>query len=190
MKHVRALAVKFGASFGLLYVILGIMYDMSVTNVLLIALVLSAASYLIGDLFILPRTNNTIATIADFGLAFMLIWLMGESLTFGDSLFTPSLLAAAGIGVFEYFFHKFVAGDVLEEKENFRPQRRSNLHYQTEASEELSVVKADSDRKSYQDLIPASENIYSGDTDKMTSDDDGFQNQSDDLYPVRPDFKE
>jgi hypothetical protein len=181
MKHVRSLALKFGASFGLLYVILGVGYDMAISNVFLISLVLAAASYVIGDLFILPRTNNTTATIADFGLAFMVIWLMGESLTFGESLFTPSLVAAAGIAVFEYFFHKFVADDALEENDGVSRQQRSTYQYQTEASEELSVVKAgrSENEKTYQDLIPASENIYSGDTDKD-------QTQSDELYPIRP----
>ncbi|WP_217282493.1 DUF2512 family protein [Bacillus sp. CRN 9] len=45
-------------------------------------------SYL-GDLFILPRINNTIATIAGLEMAFIIIWLMGENLTYGGSIFIP-----------------------------------------------------------------------------------------------------
>lgn len=143
MEHLRAIAIKFIASLVLLYVILGLMYDMSFTNVFLISLVLGIASYVIGDLFLLPRTNNIIATIADFGLAFMIIWLMGESLTYGDSLFTASLISAAGIALFEYFFHKYMARNVLEEEEERGHRHRSNYRYQTEASEELYPVKPD-----------------------------------------------
>lgn len=141
MKHIRALAVKFLASLVLLYVILGLMYNMSFTNVFLISLVLGLASYVIGDLFLLPKTNNTIATLADFGLAFMIIWILGESLTYGESLLLASLISAAGIALFEYFFHKYVAGNVLGDGE--RQYRKTNYQYQTEASEELYPVTPD-----------------------------------------------
>jgi hypothetical protein len=141
MKHLRALAVKFLASLVLLYVILGLMYDMSFTNVFLISLVLGLVSYLIGDLFLLPKTNNTIATLADFGLAFMIIWILGESLTYGESLLLASLISAAGVALFEYFFHKYVAGKVLEDQEN--QYQNTNYQYQTEASEEFYPVKPD-----------------------------------------------
>jgi len=141
MKHLRSLAVKFLASLVLLYVILGLMYGMSFTNVFLISLVLGLASYVIGDLFLLPKTNNTIATLADFGLAFMIIWILGESLTYGESLLMASLISAAGIALFEYFFHKYVAGNVLED--GGREYRNTNYQYQTEAAEELYPVKPD-----------------------------------------------
>jgi hypothetical protein len=141
LKHLRALAVKFLASLAVLYVILGLMYDMSFTNVLLISLVLGLASYVIGDLFLLPKTNNTIAALADFGLAFMIIWILGESLTYGESLLLPSLISAAGIALFEYFFHKYVARNVLED--GGREYTNRNYQYQTEASEELYPVTPD-----------------------------------------------
>jgi hypothetical protein len=137
MNHLKALAIKFIVSLVLLYMILGMFYDMSFGNVFLITLVLGVASYVIGDLFILPRTNNTVATLADFGLAFMLIWLMGESLTYGDSLFTASLISAAGVALFEYFFHKYMSNSVITRTENDQ-HRTGNLQYQTEASEELT----------------------------------------------------
>lgn len=61
MNYLKAIAIKFLATLVLLYVILGLFYDMSFTNVFLISLVLGLASYLIGDLFLLAKTNNTIA---------------------------------------------------------------------------------------------------------------------------------
>ncbi|MDA1475064.1 DUF2512 family protein [Bacillus sp. CLL-3-40] len=39
-----------------------------------LTLVLGVVSYLVGDLFLLPRTNNMTATIGDFGLSIVLIW--------------------------------------------------------------------------------------------------------------------
>jgi hypothetical protein len=136
MKHMKNLAIKFISILAVLFVILGIFYDMSFGNVLSISVVLTLASYLIGDLLILRKTNNTMATIADFAMAFLVIWLMGENLTFGDSLIMPALISAAGIALFETFFHKYVARQINQADGQQNSSR--NLRYQTEASSELT----------------------------------------------------
>ena len=136
MKHMKNLAIKFISILAVLFIILGIFYDMSFGNVLSISVVLTLASYLIGDLLILRRTNNTMATISDFAIAFLVIWLMGENLTYGDSLIMPALIAAAGIALVETFFHKYVARQIQEADEQQNSSR--NLRYQTEASSELT----------------------------------------------------
>ncbi|MFS0777275.1 YndM family protein [Neobacillus sp. 3P2-tot-E-2] len=141
MKHVKALAIKFVSSLVLLSLILGLLFDMAFSNIFLITLVLGVAAYLIGDLLILPKTNNTIATIADFGLALFIIWIMSENLTYGDSHFLMSLIAALGVALFEYMFHKYVANNVLPNKG--RQQQTRPLQYQTEASKELTPVRQD-----------------------------------------------
>jgi membrane protein implicated in regulation of membrane protease activity len=142
MDHIKALAIKFISSFVLLYIILGLFYDMSFGNVLLVTLVLGAASYIIGDMFILPRTNNAIATFADFGLAFMIIWLMGANLTNGNNLLTVSFISAAGVALFEYLFHKYISNRTITKTEN-ENNRTGDLRYQTEASEELTPNRTD-----------------------------------------------
>jgi Protein of unknown function (DUF2512) len=123
-----------------LSIILGLFFDMAFSNILLISLVLGVAAYFIGDLLILPRTNNIVATLADFGLAFLIIWLMSENLTYGDNHFSMSLIAALGVALFEYMFHKYVANNIFPDKG--RQQTRS-LQYQTEVSEELTPVRQD-----------------------------------------------
>lgn len=141
MNHLKAIVVKFLSSLVLLYIILGLMYNMSLTNVFLISLALALTSYIIGDLFLLPRTNNTIATLADFGFAFMVIWILGESLTYGDSLIVASLISAAGVALFEYFFHKSIASNGFEGEEG--QQYNINYQFQTEAADELYPVRPD-----------------------------------------------
>ena len=61
---------------------------------------------------------------------------MGENLTYGDSLIMPALIAAAGIALFETFFHKYVARQIDEASDH--QNRSTNLRYQTEASSELT----------------------------------------------------
>jgi hypothetical protein len=139
MKHVKALAIKFVACLVLLYIILGMVYGMTFGDVFMISLILGIASYIIGDLLILPRTNNTIATIADFGLAYIVIWLMSDNLTYldGDNLFTMSLISSLGVALFEYFFHKYVSNNITNETKSDHKQPK-NLQYQTEVSEEIA----------------------------------------------------
>lgn len=140
MKHLKAIAIKFVSSLVLLSIILGLFFDMAFSNILLISLVLGVAAYIIGDLLILPRTNNTVATLADFGLAFLVIWLMSENLTYGDNHFSLSLIAALGVALFEYMFHKYLARNILPDRGR---QQTTTLQYQTEASEELTPVRPD-----------------------------------------------
>lgn len=137
MKHVIALAVKGIASLALLYLILGIMYGMSFGNVLFITLVLGIVAYIIGDMLILPRTNNLVASIADFGLALMVIWLMSAVLTNGGNLFSMSIIASLGVTLFEYFYHKYISTNVIDNSQAVK-NYSGNLRYQTEASEELT----------------------------------------------------
>lgn len=142
MNHVKAFAIKFISSFVLLYIILGMFYEMSFGDVFLISLVLSVAAYIIGDLVVLPRTNNMVATIVDFGLAMMVIWLFVENLTAYENTFTMSLIASLGVALFEYMFHKYVSSNVISQSTN-EENRTTNLTYQTEASEELSPDSKD-----------------------------------------------
>jgi hypothetical protein len=143
MKHVRALAIKFISTLVLLYIILGVFNDVAFRNVFLISLVVSIAAYLIGDMFILPRTNNTIATLADFGLAFAIIWFMSENLTYGDSMLGEAFTSALALGLFEFMFHRYLANNILPDQESGERRYQGKLQYQTEASEELTPVRPD-----------------------------------------------
>ncbi|GGF26707.1 hypothetical protein GCM10010954_27190 [Halobacillus andaensis] len=134
MKHAQYFAAKFIGCLALLFLFLGIGYGLSFGNVFLVALVLSAVSYFIGDMMILRKTNNLMATLSDFVLAFVVIYFMVDALTVGGELFTAALLSAVAVAVFEYIFHKYVATSGIYEAED-KTERKLNLS--TEASEEL-----------------------------------------------------
>ncbi|WP_421383100.1 YndM family protein [Bacillus salacetis] len=142
MRHVKAFLVKFTPSFALLAIILGGIYGITLGDVFVMSLVIGIITYAAGDLFLLPRSNNTTATLADFGLAFILIWAMTANMTPVDEVLMPSLIAAAGLAVFEYFYHKYLYKSVFSENETPR-RMQGNLQYQTEASEEITPVKPD-----------------------------------------------
>ncbi|MGP4039702.1 YndM family protein [Gracilibacillus sp. D59] len=143
MKHFRALVIKFLATLGLLYIILGLMYEMTFGEVLLLTAVLGIAAYLIGDMLILPRTNNAVATVADFFLAWMIIYFFADGMTVADNVFTASLIAAVGIGLFETFFHRYLANQTLPNDTNIANR---NLQYQTEISDELGERRSENNK--------------------------------------------
>lgn len=142
MKHVIAFAVKGIASLVLLYLILGMMFGMSFGNVLFITLVLGMVTYIIGDMLILPRTNNLVASVADFGLALMVIWLMSSVLPNGGNLFSMSLISSLGVALFEFFYHKYISNNVINNSQTSQ-NYSGNLRFQTEASEELTPKRAE-----------------------------------------------
>jgi hypothetical protein len=84
--------------------------DATIGAALMAALGIGIVAYLLGDLLILPKTNNIIATVSDAVLVFLMLWVIGETagwtLSFGDMLII-TLLA----GVFEYFFHIWLLRD-------------------------------------------------------------------------------
>ncbi|WP_067836266.1 YndM family protein [Amphibacillus sediminis] len=137
MEHVKLIVLKFLATFVLLYLVLGIGYGMAVSSIFLINFV-SIASYYIGDLIILRRTNNVIAALADFGIAFAAIYLLADMLTVGGDPLTAAFLSALVIGIYELFFHPYVA-EVLDYDEE--PLRVENYDYSTEASDEFDYLE-------------------------------------------------
>lgn len=139
MKHLIALSSKIAFTLALLYVILDRVYYASFLSVMFIALFLGFVSYLSGDMLVLPRTNNIIASLADFGLSFVMIWVFALTQTRNDfSPFAAALLSAVCLTVFEYFFHRYLLKNVLDETfRNELTTRDNTLQYQTEAADEL-----------------------------------------------------
>ncbi|MBS4172278.1 YndM family protein [Bacillus sp. FJAT-49736] len=138
MKRLVSVGIKGLASFAILYVILGLVYNMSFGRVLLITIVLGAISYIIGDLIVLPKSNNVVATAVDLGIAFSVIWgLNAYSLNYHNTLlYFSSLIGALAITVFEYFFHIYLLKAFIHEKQTYF-YSPSRTRFQMESSEEL-----------------------------------------------------
>ncbi|ERI05215.1 DUF2512 family protein [Aneurinibacillus aneurinilyticus] len=116
LESIDTIAIKVVAVTGILAFILGLIYKEEIRNILMISFLLCVISYYMGDLVILPLTNNLVATACDFVLAFLVIWLTGLGL-FNPN--TPvvfvSLVSAAGIAVGECLLH-ILMQSVLHER--------------------------------------------------------------------------
>ncbi|RFU60974.1 YndM family protein [Peribacillus glennii] len=155
MRHLRAVAFKFLSTLALLYIVLGITFGLSITSVLLITVTLNVIEYIVGDLIILPKTNNTVATMADFGLALILIWFMVDNVATFRNPFYGALVASFVLAMFEYFFHKYMANNVLSAADN-NSHLHGNLQFHTEAAEEfqLNTSKDNKNKKNDNNRLP------------------------------------
>ena len=145
MKHLKALGIKYIVISIVLLSILGIYYNASIAGILMISLLITGVAYGIGDLFILPRFGNLVATFADFGLAFASVWAL--SLLFigqADRIVLASLFAATFIAMSEALFHAYMESNVLEKGNNNNTINRTSFQnrFQTEMSEETDAQDA------------------------------------------------
>ncbi|WP_366249668.1 YndM family protein [Terribacillus aidingensis] len=128
MKHVKALVIKFIMILAVLWIVFTLMFDTEFSDTLLMSVVLTIAAYVIGDLLILSRAGdrskpdgdftkrNAIATVSDAILTFIVLWLLGEALLNpDDNVVMASLISAVVIGIGEWFFHRYVNNNVIED---------------------------------------------------------------------------
>ncbi|MGO4886860.1 DUF2512 family protein [Anaerobacillus sp. MEB173] len=109
MRHLNALLIKFLMTSVLLFFILTLGYGVSFGITMTISIIITLFAYALGDIVILPKSNNLYATLLDFGFSFVVIWLV-------LFLFIPqtfpyigaAIVSAAAIAIGEWFFHKYM----------------------------------------------------------------------------------
>ncbi|MFC4556848.1 YndM family protein [Virgibacillus kekensis] len=137
MDHIKVLLMKFAAITITLFAIFGVFYEADFGELFLISLLVTGISYVLGDMFILRKYGNVTATISDFPLAFLSIWILG-GMFFGNELpiITLSLLSAFFITCCEPFVHGYVANHFSVERHDLRGQNQ----LQTEFGEEMDAT--------------------------------------------------
>ncbi|MCT2535949.1 YndM family protein [Aquibacillus koreensis] len=139
MKHLKALAIKFIVISIVLFSILAVFYSASLADIFVLSVLVTGLAYVIGDLYILPRFGNLIATISDFGLSFIAIWLLSNMLFEppGNGILFLSFFSAILISSSEAVFHLYMQNKVLGEEEVIYVNRSYTANnFQTEFSEE------------------------------------------------------
>lgn len=95
---------------------LNILTALTFGRILVIAITVTALSYLIGDLLILSHSNNTVSTIVDMVLALAVIYLFNYGYNYKPISFTDALICSLLIGAGEWFFHKYMVNSVFPER--------------------------------------------------------------------------
>lgn len=143
MEHTKALLIKFVAVTAAVWIIMGVFFGIDFGEILTISILVTIASYIIGDLFVLPRYGNMTAAVVDFGLAYIGIWLIGsvvinENISLGWASFSTALVIASA----EVLFHFYMMRRVFTQDQN-RSQIQQNPALATEMAEETDIHKED-----------------------------------------------
>ncbi|WP_110111801.1 YndM family protein [Bacillus sp. CGMCC 1.16541] len=141
MKHVKPFLIKFLFSLLILYIVLGSIFGIGFPSVFIMATIISAVSYVIGDDVLLPKTTSFKASLADLAITFFLIWFFTSNFSLTYNAFTAALMSATGLAIADYFFHRYIRDDIMD-PDNRKPHWHV-FKYQTEMAEELTPVKPD-----------------------------------------------
>jgi hypothetical protein len=140
MKYMIGLGIKLLLVLTVLMSIFSVVSRELIDEMLFLTVVIVVVSFVLGDLFLVPRIGNIGATIADFGLSFIII-LFGVAIFHGMSfvLFLASFLSAFLIATGEAFFHYYVRSAMLDKRREVYVNPRmidAQLNTQTEFAEE------------------------------------------------------
>lgn len=126
------------------WVVLSI-YGVSLGNIMLAGLLLSGLSF-IGDVYVLPKVGNVPTLFADFGLSFIMIWVLGLILIERpNGLAIVSLIAAFVLMFGEMGFHKYMNELVLKEgnAKTYDNEIGRVRQMQAEFSSEFDITRSD-----------------------------------------------
>ena len=141
MQSVKAIIIKFLMILVVLWVVLGA-FGFDFGDIVITSVLVTGVSYVVGDLFILPRFNNATATISDFILAYGMIWFLGAYL-FGypEGLGTASFVSAGLIAVGEMFFHRYMQREVLFDAASMKKIDSDVYNMRTEYGAEIDFKR-------------------------------------------------
>lgn len=116
MDHIRALAVKSLADGLPAVLVLSTLGRMNLGESVIVAIIMTFFAYIVGDLWVLPRSNNSMATTADAGLVFFVLWAfraMGMTISWASVVSTSVALAAVEGLFFHSYLHREVKQDTI-----------------------------------------------------------------------------
>ncbi|WP_419960263.1 DUF2512 family protein [Psychrobacillus sp. BM2] len=148
--YTRSFLMKFVMITVVLWIILGIFYNVSFTDVLITSVVLSIVGY-VGDVFLLPIIGNVWVAIGDFVIAYAAIYLLGsyiyeQPIALGTASFVSALLLMVG----ELLLHRYMDTNIFEPRKSNPDEKagyynRTNL--QTEFAEEVDTDSISNQRQ-------------------------------------------
>ncbi|MFZ5650652.1 MAG: DUF2512 family protein [Bacillota bacterium] len=112
--HIRVLGIKTLAIVIFSGLLTPMFTDLSLGQGVLIGILISVLTYILGDLVVLPVTDNTAATAADVATAGVLYWISVRALDGIGLSFWEALAFALIVGVSEWFLHTYLVRYVLK----------------------------------------------------------------------------
>lgn len=119
VNHGKALSLKLGALLIVFIAVLTLRFEVPWYHAAWISIAVGLIAYGVGDMFVLRKFGNLIATLADFGLVFFLTWFFLWILDFDigteTSFVLLALYTALVTAVVEFIFHGWLLKHKREE---------------------------------------------------------------------------
>lgn len=138
MNHFLAIIIKLLMITAVVTFINSFIYGGLITNSLLISLILTFVTYIVGDLWIFTKSSkqqeyvwrNTIATFSDAILVFIIIYFAGSTLNDQNNvdLLSSAFASALVLGIVEWLFHKYMDVVVFKNQLKRITEREPNGH--------------------------------------------------------------
>jgi hypothetical protein len=146
VNHIKALGMKYVFVSVAMLMVLGV-FNYRISVILTLSAAVTLIAYFIGDLYILPKFGIVTATLADLGLAFVIIWVF-------NSLFVDNqqhvILASLGSAIFiaggEIFFHGYLNQRFYNKGERITTDSgkvKVKPTFATEFAEENEIIDVD-----------------------------------------------
>lgn len=148
MRNFTILLIKFIAGIVAFAVGLDLFFNATIVDILTFSLLVTILSYIIGDRIILPAFGNASATMVDFIITYVSVWVFGTVLLNNVmQLAWGSVLSAIVIAFAEVFVHHYLLTHSPEVKERRDEGFNPRLAFGTEFADENDIYNDDDDDK-------------------------------------------
>jgi hypothetical protein len=111
LRRIYALIIKIVLNAIILEFILSLSTNLTFADILYISVIVTAITYVIGDIIILPASNNVIATATDIGVAVIGIYMFNFLWDIVKISFMTAVISGIFLGVGAWFLHKYIVNN-------------------------------------------------------------------------------
>lgn len=151
MRRITAFIIKFIMMTLVLWIVLGLYFNVSFGSILVASIILTTVTFLV-DIYLLPRIGNIMAAVGDFAIVYFGLWFIGRFIL-NEAFSLISITNAAFMSAFliligELVYHRYLRNIVFENVQDADKhyKQKEDKILQTEVSKEFD--SADQDKKS------------------------------------------
>lgn len=143
--YFKAFLIKFIMTTVVIWIVLGY-YGVELLNIFITSIALTVLGF-VGDIFLMPKIGNMLATFGDFILALAVVWLIGTylfdpSVPAGRAAFIISLILIIG----EMYLHQYIKLHIFEPRVT-NPSDKAGYYQRTDTQLEFAKAFSKEDFK-------------------------------------------
>jgi hypothetical protein len=142
MRHFTILLVKFISCIVAFAIGLDLFFNATIVDIVTFSLTVTIISFMIGDRMVLPHFGNTSATMVDFIISYVSVWIFGTILLNNYmQLAWGSIISATIISFAEVFVHHYLLSHSPTVREEARKTYNPRLAFGTEFAKENDMYE-------------------------------------------------